>query len=298
MNGLTSGEEVFSFCKLLVGEKAWREKNGLDSGYIDLKYRKSLFNEAGGLNNACVYGYADRLKPLVDIIKECGGGLKILDAGCGCGSESLMMGLMNNAVVGIDLIPLRAAYASSRIDYFNSCVGNDKIDVHFFAKNILEYLPVENTFDIIWLMESISHIHPAEKFFKKAYDSLKGNGRLIIAESNSLNPVSWYRSYKIRGAASWYVSKKFKYVDVEEHDEVAEERMFTVFDLKKLLIAAGFCIEKVHMSGFIGSNIFPKAFINNIAVSGFMQKVQKVIQKMPVLKYAGANYTIVACRKG
>jgi SAM-dependent methyltransferase len=294
---MSSHKLVFDFCKLLSRERTWRKVNGMDCSYLDLKYRNRLFDDSGNTNEAQVYGYADRLLPLIDEISGFKDIPKILDVGCGCGSESLLMSLMKAQVVGVDLVEARTGYANSRLKYYN--LSSSVIpDVKFITANILNYLNMPRSFHIVWAIEAISHIHPAEEFFKKAYDSLPDGCLFIIAESNALNPISWYRACKIRGSSSWYVHKIFKQIDDKEHDKVAEERIFTIFQVREKLMEAGFIIKNIHMSGFIGSNILPDKLLKNKLITDSMIFINGVMQKMPILKYLGANYTIVAVKKG
>lgn len=291
--GLNPQESIRKFCQMLIDEMNFRESQYLDTSYLKLKYENNLFDKKGKTLPVGIIGYSERLRPLILELKRSRTQTRILDGGCGCGSEALLMSLFGRDVTGIDLVPYRVEFAQSRIPYYQS-LSNDILKVHFINSNIFDFLESAENFDIIWLMESISHIHPAEKFIELSFKRLNQNGLLIISDSNAMNPVSWYRSFKIRGALRWYTYREEKQTRKGRAVEVAEERIFSSRGLKKNLTQAGFTIKNSEISGFMGSFFLPKKLRMKDPLAKKLLLFQSVMKKTPIINLFGSNFTIVA----
>ncbi len=247
-------QTVELFCQWLAAEYSYRLANALDCSCPVLKYEGKLFSR-GELRPLAVMAYAARLAPMISALRTYKRP-RILDAGSGCGSESILFGLLGADVTGVDLVSFRTEYARSRLPYYRKSIP-EELKVRFVNDNIIQYLSSQHGFDIIWANEAISHIHPAETFFRRALASLNPCGLLIISDSNGLNPLARYRASRIRGVSDWYVHRQFELMDLEAHEEVAEERLFSILTLKRKLEEAGFAIQGTDMYGFMGSNILP-----------------------------------------
>ncbi|MCZ2845666.1 MAG: class I SAM-dependent methyltransferase [Candidatus Bathyarchaeota archaeon] len=284
------------FCRLIAEEMHFRRANNLDYSYLKRKYENILFDENGKIMPIGMLGYTERLIPLVTELKKIKGQAKVLDVGCGCGSETLLMSLLGVEVIGIDLVPYRVDFARSRIPYYQS-LSQNLLKIQFLNSNVFKYLETSECFNIIWLIEAISHIHPAEEFLQLGFNRLHDNGLLIISDSNALNPVSWYRSCRIRGSVRWYTHKRFKDIDCGKPIEVAEERIFSIFRFKKKLARAGFKIERIEMSGFMGSFFLSRDLLSNQRLANTLLAFQNIVKKIPILCLLGSNYTIIASLK-
>lgn len=290
---LTSDEFIQLFCQLVAEEIPFRRVNNLDRSYLKLKYENKLFDKEGKIIPVAVAGYADRLMPLMKKVKEAQGQVRVLDVGCGCGSEALLLSLLGVDVIGIDLVPYGVDYARSRIAYYQSFSKN-LLRIQFLNSDVFKYLKGSERFNIIWQIEAISHVHPAEKFLRLAFNSLYADGVLIVSDSNALNPVSVYRSCRLRRSLICYTYKQPYDKNCAEPVEVAEERIFSIFSLKNKLIRAGFKIEIIQISGFMGSYIFPKNLLSKQRLSNMLIFFQSIMKKVPILRLLGSNFTIVA----
>src|SRR4030042_3523679 len=130
--------------------------------------------------------YSERLK---NLIIEVTPGKKILDAGCGLGSESILCGILGGDVTGIDISD-RLDESARRVKYYEEKL-HKKLHVRFVKESIFNHY---GEYDLIWVNEAISHIDPVDKFFRFLYRNLKFGGLLLIADSNKLNPLILHRS--------------------------------------------------------------------------------------------------------
>jgi tocopherol O-methyltransferase len=104
----------------------------------------------------------------------------ILDVGCGIGGSTLYLSEKFSQTVtnayGITLSPVQAKRAEERSKNANLA---DK--VKFQVANALEMPFTDNTFDLVWSLESGEHMPDKEKFLQECYRVLKPGGRFILA---------------------------------------------------------------------------------------------------------------------
>ncbi len=117
----------------------------------------------------------------------------ILDVGCGIGGSSLYLAEKFGAkVTGITLSPVQANRATERA---RSAGLADKTD--FQVANALELPFADNSFDLVWSLESGEHMPDKTKFLQECYRVLKPGGKLILATwchrpVSATNPLSAY----------------------------------------------------------------------------------------------------------
>ncbi len=102
---------------------------------------------------------------------------KIIDIGCGIGGSSLYLAeKLQASVVGITLSPVQARRAQER-----AVAAGLKDQTTFQVANALEIPYPDNTFDLVWTLESGEHMPDKTKFLQECYRVLKPGGRLILA---------------------------------------------------------------------------------------------------------------------
>jgi tocopherol O-methyltransferase len=100
----------------------------------------------------------------------------ILDVGCGIGGSSLYLAEKFGArVTGITLSPVQANRAKERA---RAAGLEDKAD--FQVANALEMPFADNSFDLVWSLESGEHMPDKVKFLQECYRVLKPGGKLIF----------------------------------------------------------------------------------------------------------------------
>ncbi|HEY9767503.1 MAG TPA: methyltransferase domain-containing protein [Coleofasciculaceae cyanobacterium] len=111
----------------------------------------------------------------------------IIDVGCGIGGSTLYLAQkFGSNATGITLSPIQASRAQERAVE----AGMDS-RVRFQVANALEMPFEDNTFDLVWSLESGEHMPEKAKFVAECYRVLKPGGKMILAtwchrETNSL----------------------------------------------------------------------------------------------------------------
>lgn len=281
-----------AFTQLLSIELVDREALGLDWQDLRRTYH-GLFLQNGTPSALGVFGYACRLAPMISAITEAERAPRILDAGCGYGTESLLFAFLGGHVTAVELVPERVALARSRVCFFQDR-ASAPLSVRFVNANVVRYLEGAGPFDIVWCMESISHIHPLETFLPLAYERLSPGGLLIVSDPNALNPVAVARAWQIRGAPRYTLRVKGQDPATGEPVHEAVERILSVVDYVRRVRMAGFRVKQIVVSGFMASSLLPTPLHQSRAVLAALTMVQRACQAIPGLRLFGQNYTVVA----
>ena len=214
---------------------------------------------------------------------------RVLDAGCGVGTEALFWAVQRQdiTVLGVDAHLPRVETAVSRIPEWEKRLQRP-LSLQFQNQNIFNLLAAQ-TFDLIWTMEAISHIDPAEDFLAAAFASLSSGGRLVISDSHLLNPAMAWRIFKMRQKAPL---RKQKTLADGQQISYADERLFAVPQLHKLLRQVGFTAVSSQISIF-----FPPRLAQNRPLFPAAVQIDGLLGQLPLLRQMGGIYTIVAVKR-
>ncbi|MGL5941984.1 MAG: methyltransferase domain-containing protein [Waterburya sp.] len=111
----------------------------------------------------------------------------IIDVGCGIGGSTLYLAKkFGSQATGITLSPVQAARATERASQ-----ADLETQVRFEVANALDMPFEDETFDLVWSLESGEHMPDKTKFLEECYRVLKPGGKIIFAtwchrETNSL----------------------------------------------------------------------------------------------------------------
>lgn len=150
----------------------------------------------------------------------------IIDIGCGIGGSTLYLAQKFNAnAIGITLSPVQASRAKERAK--EAGLGEK---THFQVADALN-MPFENdTFDLVWSLESGEHMPDKTKFLQECYRVLKPKGTLIMATwcHRSINSLAGELTVKEKQLlAEIYRVYCLPYViSLPEYEEIALESGF------------------------------------------------------------------------
>lgn len=102
----------------------------------------------------------------------------VLDAGCGVGGSSVFLAKkIGCKVTGITVVPKQVIKATK---YAKDQGVDDK--VVFLERDYLDTKLADESFDVIWSIESVCYAEPKSKYLEEAFRLLKKGGRLIMAD--------------------------------------------------------------------------------------------------------------------
>jgi tocopherol O-methyltransferase len=105
---------------------------------------------------------------------------QILDVGCGIGGSSLYLAdRLQARVTGITLSPVQAKRATERATEAK-LTGTAAPSAHFQVANALEMPFADQSFDLVWSLESGEHMPDKVKFLQECYRVLKPGGTLLF----------------------------------------------------------------------------------------------------------------------
>ena len=228
--------------------------------------------------------------------------MKILDAGCGIGSESILFSMFGASVIGVDIISERLQLAKERKSFFEKKLGCN-LNLEFINGNIFEIIN-QYRFDAIWLREAISHIHPLETFLEIVYHKLGKNGLIYISDSNWANPYIKYAIFQnYHGRFKWYwlfsrlreSSTFYVHPQLNPTSDIpvfmAEERLFSPRAMLRMLEKTGFHTVSWRTTAFL-----PKATLSKLAPSSkkptiynFLCQYERLLQNVPYVRGLGAR---------
>lgn len=124
-------------------------------------------------------------------------GKKVLDLGCGFGTDSIILAKFSKKVVGFDI----DKYEEWKL------FKNKKIE---FVKGDSSKMPFkDNTFDGVYLKDLLHHVKNVGKTIDEIKRVTKAGGYITILEGNRYNPLFFILITKIRGH-DHFTQKEFK----------------------------------------------------------------------------------------
>lgn len=164
---------------------------------------------------------------------------KILEIGCGCGTESLWVALQGYTVKGIDISDEMLRVARARQGVLEAALGR-KLACDFEKRSVLDISGEQ--YDVIWMEQAFHHLEPRAEVLKKLSALLRPGGRLVICEVNAWNPMLQAVFFKQRG---------FNTISTDEHGgQVGNERILTAKALGRLLARHGIREERIRYFRF------------------------------------------------
>ena len=178
---------------------------------------------------------------------------RVLEVGCGTGTESLWMALKGALVEGIDLQGSRLAVAEARKRIIQSGLDRD-LRVSFQRSSILTYEATE-LYDVVWMEQAFHHLEPRDEVIERVRALLRPGGHVVISESNGRNLALQLQLLRARGLRT---VKTYMDEDGVEHP-YGDERVLSGAKISKLFRLEGFELESLrHYRIFPNHPIFDR----------------------------------------
>ena len=119
---------------------------------------------------------------------------RILDVGCGVGTESLAFARLGASVMGVDVTEEYLSCARERLNRF----GPRTLDVEFSYANVLD-IDVRQPFDAVWMNQAYHHLEPRAEVTAKLASLVRSGGCIFVSDTNAWNPLVQLLLFKQRG---------------------------------------------------------------------------------------------------
>lgn len=162
---------------------------------------------------------------------------RVMDAGSGFGTYSMLYAAVGGDVVGADLRPDRLAAAERRLAFHTEQTGTALAVRYARADLTREW---DGDYDLVWVYNALSHIDPLEAFLAQTRKHLVPGGVLVIGDINGAHPEHLARLEKLRGAE---VHQEYVAPDGERH-HYAVERPFPPAEIRQIFESNG--LRMVH----------------------------------------------------
>jgi 2-polyprenyl-3-methyl-5-hydroxy-6-metoxy-1,4-benzoquinol methylase len=140
--------------------------------------------------------YARQSQELTELIRDLKSP-RVLEVGCGCGTETLWAALQGAAAIGIDISPDLLAVAQTRLGLIER-QAREKLRCEFRLTSVLE-VDEADRFDIVFLEQAFHHLEPRAEVVAKLSRLVAPGGHVILSEANGWNPLLQARLFKSRG---------------------------------------------------------------------------------------------------
>ncbi len=124
-------------------------------------------------------------------------GARVLDVGCGIGTNILWACLCGAHGVGVEIKTSDVEVARTRQQALEGLVDGS-LDCTFVASNLFDFRDEEG-FDLVFLQEAFHHLEPREAVVERLSSLVKPGGRLVLQESNAWNLLLQAKLFKHRG---------------------------------------------------------------------------------------------------
>ena len=122
---------------------------------------------------------------------------RVLEIGCGTGSESLWMALQGAEVHSVDPNTERLAVARARKEIVERDV-NRQLSCKFIECSLLD-LDSADQYDLIWMEQAFHHLEPRDTVVELIARKLRPGAHLVISEVNGMNPFLQVELFLRRG---------------------------------------------------------------------------------------------------
>jgi 2-polyprenyl-3-methyl-5-hydroxy-6-metoxy-1,4-benzoquinol methylase len=174
--------------------EVWLRRNLLpdeEAGALYAYYRSYRRNFGPYLK----HHYRNQTRELM-VLLEAEPSARVLEVGCGCGTESLWMAAQGVTVAAVDVTESFLNVAAARKKILECALGH-RLECEFHRKSILDM--EGGPYDLIWMEQAFHHLEPRAAIVEKIGGLLRPGGHLVVSENNAWNPLQQLVLFKMRG---------------------------------------------------------------------------------------------------
>lgn len=267
----------------------------------EIHYRRAWDLDA---SKALHYGYWDsqvsnfreslqRMNEVFAAFADIQPGQHILDAGCGVGGSSIYLAkTLGCKVTGVTLSQKQVEMARKNAE--ESGVSHL---VDFYVQDFTRTSFPDQTFDVIWGMESVVYIHQKIKFMSEAFRILKPGGKIVLAEY--LQPERELSKSESRILNNWLNAWAIETLNNKtEVDLSAKEAGFSVTEFKNVTPNIRKASWRMYYGSFYLRLLSGLYRLYNPKVRHFADNhYQSLYYQYPALKKGLWNYYFIKCQK-
>jgi len=169
-----------------------------------------------------------------------------LDAGCGVGGSAIWMAKnIGCKVTGISL-------SERQITLANASAKKENVDqlVTFLQKDYTATGFDDNTFDVIWAIESVCYVTDKSEFLNEAHRILKPGGRLVVVDIYKKDNIEGKDAQQMqRLAHGWAIEE---HTTKEKFEQQLSETGFRVIDIEDASEAIMRSVKRLYTAYFLG----------------------------------------------
>ncbi len=162
---------------------------------------------------------------------------RVMDAGSGFGTYSMLYASVGAEVVGADLRPDRLDAAEKRLAFHRELTGT-ALPVRYVRADLTR--DWDARYDLVWVYNALSHIDPLEAFLEQVRTHLEPGGVLVVGDINGAHPEHVARLNELRGEN---VHQEYVAPDGQRH-AYAVERPFPPAEIRDIFEKNG--LRMVH----------------------------------------------------
>lgn len=248
--------------------------------------------------------FANRMEPALGVLKSMAPGARVLDCGCGTGYQSLLLALAGARLTGVDLTEKRVGIARRLAQAFEQ--GGATLQAEFLYQGLFSYLEQlgpDDKYDLVWISEAVSHIHPLEDFWPLLRRAMAPGAWLAITEANCFNPLVRrqvgrerqehflrrnQQAEQYRQDDYWLFPASFTDPATGQELMMTNERLLGPFQLQAMLAAQGFGGFRVYWRSFAPRPLY------RLAGKGACRALERAAQAAPLLNRLAAHYVLLA----
>ena len=224
----TQQETVSDFLNWWLSNERLRAENQA----VFSRYYKSFARNFGTYLR---YHYNNQIREVEHLVRLSGSPPRLLEIGCGCGTEALWFAMKGCSVLAIDIAQSRLSVAEERKQILSSCYGKE-IDAEFRFASFFDLEIALGSIDIIWMEQAFHHIEPRDALPQRLFEVLKPGGHIVLSEANGWNPLLQLALLRKRG---FRTIRQYKDRHGKEH-AYGDERVTVPCLLSRLFLKNGF----------------------------------------------------------